>query len=479
MSTTKNDWAHPRSAAQHVGYIQDGSNPTGLIVRLVTHGPVPTTAADQAEVKAKRLVGTILSFPKLGFISAPYCKKAKAGAKDQQQQPKPLLVAASTAAGEVTAVKVYGFSKVNSNYDKGPRDDDYFSTLRLGQTLNFYLNEFVYDTKEKAVFPEGCPGVIPPYSVVEVQLNPSHNQSGGYGLKLAKVVPQGPTLYSYLASSQGFKALQRTAEEASAFVKACATEDSATVVNQVEQSRYAFVAAVDRSARVVDVREDLEFLRIECPSGSGATPVPGVYSLDVSFAELQRFTNFPGDVDGARTLVDLAIAAGALKVLATYDDYYNHKEPALGQFRCAPLVDTEIFLAPVAAAELETQQGSRTFKVDWALAHDAALQKVALRVSTVSICQEEGEAPHDDAFDVKACVAPPSPDLVLVSPLCAMDRGYRVLVGNPGDAERGEEPYYVLDCYFNAAPKSVTGAAGGKPGRTTGYKRVRFEDDDA
>jgi len=120
------------------------------------------------------------------------------------------------------------------------------------------------------------------------------------------------------------------------------------------------------------------------------------------------------------------------------------------------------------------------FPTPWSLAHEPALQTVALRVSTVPVSQDEGEAPHDDVFDLKACVAPPSPDLVLVSPVCAFARGYRVLAGNPGSAEDGEEPFYALECYFNAAPKEARGAAGGggKPGRTTGYKRVRFEEDD-
>lgn len=457
-------------------YFPDGNNPTGLIVRLVTHGPIPTTAAELERIKAKRIVGTVVAFPKLGFVSAPYSKKAKAAAKDAQAQPKRLLEPSATGLyGEVTSVRVYGFHKANSNFDKGARDDDFASTLHLGQTLTFYLNEFMFETKEKAVFPEGVEGVIPPFSVVEVQLNPSHNQSKGYGLKIAKITPQGPTLYSY-AGSSAFQALARTPEQALASIKEWA-QGCPSVANQVEQSRYAFVADVDRSARVVDIREDLDFLRIECPGASGATPVPGVYGLDVSVAELQRFTNFPGDLIGARTLLDFAIAAGALKVFVTFDDYHNHKEPALSQYRCAPLVDSAAFLACVRESSMETSQGTVVFPVPWGLSHEPALQALAMRVSTVPVSQEEGEVPHDDVFDTKACVAPPSPDMPLVSGLCAFDRGYRVLVGNPGDAERGQEPFYALECYFNAAPRPVMGAAGGGagPGRTTGYKRVRFE----
>jgi len=472
--TAKYDWSRPRTAQQHIGYIQDGQNPSGLIVRLMTHSGIPTTATAQSDMKAKRIVGTILSFPKLGFVSAPYSKKAKAG-KDQPAPPKKLLEAADCAGGEVVAVDLYGFHKANSNYDKGARDDHCKSRLRIGQTLTFYLNEFMFDTKEKAVFPEGCPDVIPAYSVVEVQLNPSHNQSKGYGMKIAKITPQAPTLYSYFGST-AFQVLTRTAEFSASFIKECAKECE-SVANQVEQSRFAFVSPVDRTARVVDIREDLEFLRIECPSGTGALPVPGVFSLDVSFADLERFTNHPGDITGARTLVDFAIAAGALRVCVTFDDYYNHKEPTLSQFRCVPLVDAEALLSVVDECRLETSQASVTFPAPWGVAHDSALSTVAFRVSTVPISQEEGETPHDDVFDVKACLLPPSPDMPIVSPVCAFDKGYRVVAGNPGGG--AQEPYFVLDCYFNAAPKAVMGAAGGgKPGRTTGYKRVRFDDVD-
>jgi hypothetical protein len=470
------DWSGPRSCEQYVGFVS-AQNPPGLVVRLATHGPIPTTAADQAELKAKRIVGTILAFPKLGFVSAPYTKKAKPG-KEPPAPPRRLLEPDSThRSGEVISVKVFGFHKVSSNFDKGQRDDGCVSTLRLGQTLTFYLNDFLYDTSEKkTVFPEGCPGVIPAYSVVEVHLNPSHNQSKGYGLKIARIAPVPHTLYSY-ASSQGFQALARTPEEASQFVKDCAAQCE-SVQNQVEQSRFSFVAEVDRTARVVDVREDLPYLRIECPEGSSATPVPGVHSLDVPLAALQSFTNFPGDVVGARTLVDLAIAAGALRVFAVFDDYHNHKEPALGQYRCVPLVNTRVLLAAVQERGLETTESSVVFPVDWGLHHEPTLRSLALRVSTVPVGQEEGEAPHDDAFDVTACVAPPTPDLVLVSPACAFTRGYRVLVGNPGSA--AERANYIMACYFDASPKGsgFSLGCGGGPGRVTGYKRVRFSDEE-
>lgn len=473
--TARYDWSRPRTAQQHIGYSQDGNNPSGLVVRLLTHTLIPTSAAEQAEHKAKRIIGTILSFPKLGYVSAPYSKKAKPGAKDLSNPPKRLLEPATTNEyGEVTSVRVFGFHKANSSFDKGVRDDECVSTLRVGQALTFYINEFMW---EKAVFPECSNGVIPPYSVVEVQLNPSHNQSNGYGLKINKITPQGPTFYSYLSRNCfAAQALDRTAEQAAASAKEWA-KGSASLANVLEQSRYAFLARVDRSARVVDVREDLPFLRIECPHESGATPVPGVLGLDVPIAEMERFTNFPGDLNGARTLVDFAIAAGALRALVTHDDYFNHKEPALSQYRCVPLIDPEAFLSAVDEAQLETTDNSVIFPAPWGLAHDPQLQSVAFRVSTIPFGQEEGEAPADEGMSGEPCVQPPSPDLPIVSHACAFGKGYRVLLGNPGSGTAsGDDAYYVLNFVFNAAPRPAMGAAGGRPGRTTGYKRLRLSD---
>ena len=70
------DWATPRDAHAFTGYMQDGSgNPAGLVVRMVTHAPIPYTKVDWEETGQKRIIGTIIGFPKLGFGNAPYSKK--------------------------------------------------------------------------------------------------------------------------------------------------------------------------------------------------------------------------------------------------------------------------------------------------------------------------------------------------------------------------------------------------------------------
>ena len=471
------DWAPPRTAQAFTGYVQDGPNrPTGLVVRLALHTPIPYTEGDWKESEQKRIVGTIIGFPKLGFVSAPYSKKpAKSSkhnaAKDNSgQRPLPLLEAAATDQnGEITSVKMYNFHKANSSFDKGERDESSVSILCVGQALTYHISEYLY---EKSVFPEGVAGYIPAFSVVEVQLNPSHNQSGGYGFKIAKVRRMEHSLYSYTGSSGALDRIQKTPEAAIEFIKEKA-KACEPVCNQFEQARYGLYAAVDPTARVVDVRDDLEFVRIECPHASGNTPIPGVQGIDVAHEDLMRFTNSPGDLVAARTLVDLAIAAGALKVFVAFNDYYNKQESALSQFRGVPLVDTAAFLEPVREGELETSDTSVVFPATWRVPHDPYLQSIGFRVGTIPKTQVENEVNPSDESTM--FLPPPCPDMPIVSPGCAFDRGYKVVVGNPGSGgPDSNDAYYVLAIYFNAAPSRSQ--LGGGSGHTTEYKRIKLDD---
>ena len=468
------DWAHPRTAHAFTGFLQDGfSNPSGLVVRMVTHSPIPYTKVDWEESGQKRIVGTIVGFPKLGFANAPYSKKpdkpSKYAPPPPTTKPQPLLEPAATANGEVTAVRMYNFLKGDTTFDKGDRDDSSVSTLAVGQTFTSLISKYLYDKPDSPVFPKGMYGMIPAYTVIEVQLNPSHNspKTPGYSVKIAKIKALDFTLYSLMACGGPLEKIQKTPEAAMEFgreqAKLCEP-----ICNMVEQSRYGIYASVEPTARVVDLREDLEFVRIECPHNTGNTPLPGVHCLDVSHADMMRFTNSPGDIVAARTLVDLAIAAGSLRMFVTFDEYYNRQEPLLSQHRGVPLVDCASFLEPISEGELQTDDDAVTFNADWKVQHDTSLQAVGFRVTVAPTSQAEGSLAADGT---SIFLPPPCADMPLVSPVCGFDRGYRVVVGNPGAEDGGEdEACYVLDAYFNAAPNRAGAAAGG----TTGYKRVKL-----
>ena len=490
------DWSHPRTAHGFTGYVAEGgSKVAGLVVHLAMHTPFPTTEEDRLSSNIKRIAGTVVAIAKVGFMKAPYkkpsAKPGKPAAKDKtlEARAQPLLevdqvrravfarvwicggaglsrrVQASEGTGEVLSVRLYNFVKANSNFDRGDRDDASVSTVRVGQMLTFALTEYTFGSDgDKLVFPEGVTGVVPANTVVEVVLNPSHNGSAGYGCKFSKARALPQSLYSYMTPA-ALEALPRTAAEALEFSRAQGEQNPA-LANCLERGRSAFYCNVNPTARVVDIREDVEFVRIECPHGSGQSAAPGVAGIDVAAEDLLRFTNTPEDLTAARTLVDMAIASGSLHMLVVHDDYYNRQEPSLSTFRGVPLVDAGGFLSPVAEASLQTSDASCTFVAPWRVPHDPRLQTVAIRVGTIPRQQPEG-------------VPPQCPDLSLVSPASRFDRGYRLYVGNPGSGtEDGEDSFYVLNLVFNAGGARA-GAGGGKRaggGDGTEFKRVRLED---
>jgi hypothetical protein len=465
------DWSHPRTAHSFTGYVGDGGNKVaGLVVHLAMHTPFPTTEDDRISSGAKRIAGTVVAIAKVGFMKAPYKKPSgkpgKPAAKDKALEARAQSLIevdeVGGGTGEVLSVRLYNFAKANSNFDRGDRDDASASRVRVGQVLTFALTEYTFG--EKQIFPEGVSGVLPANSVVEVVLNPSHNNSNGYGCKLVKARALPHSLYSYMRPS-ALEALPRTAAEALEFSRAQGEQNPA-LANCLERGRYSFYCNVNPAARLVDIRDDLDFVRVECPPGSGQSPAPGVAGIDVAAADLLRFTNTPSDVTSARTLVDMAIASGSLYMLVVHDDYYNRQEPALATFRGVPLVDAEAFLGPVSEGCLQTSDASYTFAAPWRVPHDPRLQTVALRVGTIPRQHSEGTPPQ-------------CPDLSLVAPSGQYERGYKLYVGNPGSGtDDGADSFYVLDLVFNAggARGGGDGARRGGGGDGTEFKRVRLED---
>ena len=88
--THANDWAHPRTTHGFTGFSED-DKPVGLVVRFLTHTPIPLSEDDRVESNQKRVSGTILGFPKLGFGSAPYVKKMSKPGKGGKGKDKPSI----------------------------------------------------------------------------------------------------------------------------------------------------------------------------------------------------------------------------------------------------------------------------------------------------------------------------------------------------------------------------------------------------
>jgi hypothetical protein len=66
---------------------------------------------------------------------------------------------------------------------------------------------------------------------------------------------------------------------------------------------------------------------------------------------LYRFTNAGSDLGYANFIVDLAAAAGALRIYVTYNEFYHKQKIGALPYRGVPLIDPEILLQFVQDAE--------------------------------------------------------------------------------------------------------------------------------
>ena len=134
-------------------------------------GAIPCTQAKFDENPKVRVNVTILGMGKLGTSYAPFKAKGKDGKSVRERTAQNLAEAVGS-----NAVKIYSFSKVKSNMEKGPRDDDMHFTLQPGQTLTFMLRDFMY-TGERDVFANDNGDVeIPPFAIMDIVVSPTNNE---------------------------------------------------------------------------------------------------------------------------------------------------------------------------------------------------------------------------------------------------------------------------------------------------------------
>lgn len=162
----------------------------------------------------------------------------------------------------------------------------------------------------------------------------------------------------------------------------------------------------------------------------------------------------------AMRLVDFAIAAGALRVVVTKDEYPAKKDPRLSVFRGVPLVDAETLLDPVDENTLGASLSDReevdvTFKAGWAV---PGVDQCGLVVGVTPVEKTSG-------------VPPACSDLSLVSPACNFSQGYEVAVTDLADREA------LLVTVFNASPAHPRMTLGNA--HRQAYKRARDDYEDS
>ena len=171
---TAKDFAPPRTKNVFTGHVaQPGPYQSGTYLRCVNVGaPIPCTEEKFSAANPKlRYAFTILGIAKVSTSSAPFTKKGKDGKSTRDKSAKNLAEAVGP-----DGVKIYAFSKVKSNMDKGPRDEEMHFTLRVGQTITMCLRDFMFSGERDVFGNDKGYTEIPPFAVMDVVVSPTNNE---------------------------------------------------------------------------------------------------------------------------------------------------------------------------------------------------------------------------------------------------------------------------------------------------------------
>lgn len=353
------DTSLPLSLA-FTGYLRppgEASDPQGTVLRVVVNTPVPCTLDGVSKLgKARRVVLTVVGIQQLGWSRVPYKKArvssvAKKGGKGDDARSgepatKPLFERGEVRDGVLQSLRAFNFFKASNNMDRGERDDASVSELRVGHTLVFYLADHMYE--ERNTFSGMPPGMdtIPLFSMLDIVVMATHNQTDGYGLKLQRVwLPvAGGTMYSH---ARALERLPGSMAEARALLD---LENQQHMKNVLEQGRTVFYArAVGTGAFTEDLPSCEDFVKVV--AGDGAPVLLGddpVLELAIAKSDLCRALNHGlSQLAEARTLFDFACAAGAMRLYVVHDQWQTRGKPGLPEHRAVPVLDVRALLPPL------------------------------------------------------------------------------------------------------------------------------------
>ena len=120
------------------------------MVDCVCNTVIPCNAKELESFGSKRPASmTIVGIVRTGFSWAPWKKPAKKATKEPRDpNSKDLFEDPKYADAQgqrvLKSVKMYSFSKVDGRQaDKGPRDEDTWSIIYVGQTIQFKFHDFM------------------------------------------------------------------------------------------------------------------------------------------------------------------------------------------------------------------------------------------------------------------------------------------------------------------------------------------------
>ena len=360
------------------------------------------------------------------------------------------------------SVLLYSFVKDGQN--RGERVDDKITRLEAGQTIKFLLHHFMFENKSSSkggaegarnVFPADM-DVIPAFSVVEIAINPANTKGydEGWGIGVTRIRPCPFTLYS-MFSPIGLELLPSTYEGSVSQAEA-GIQLSPSLQKVLETKNTAFFSKVTPGSYLIKHGSD-DGYRLVGPKADPSDPMSrhldamsgGVFAVDISKADLLRFTNGLEEEEEdsliyAQCLVDLAASAGALSCYVIHNEYLLRKDPNRSPYTGVPLIDSNLLLECVNSPSAE----SSTFPLPFSMGNmDAPYLSVDMA------CVDNNSAGDDDVPGL------PCPDFVLASGSATSVRyGYPIKLGDAVDDD-------IMRMLF--VPKSGVSAGSGSAKRAT------------
>jgi hypothetical protein len=298
---------HFKSRASFTGSMADSKNAKFL---AINHEKI------SRDLEGKKTVVhrfTILRPLSAGFASAPY--KLKSQKRDPEAKPLSELRYAEDGR---PVMKMWAFKKQGSPGNKGPRSDLCWS-LREGNTIKLWLDE-------ERIKDEGllAAAEIPALTVCEISVASKNEESArnGWCLKITTVRPAGFSLHSmtadlpYLCGSAG----EARARELAALASQTCLE------KELETQSVMFATKVRKEAQLDETGGTLKLANLG-----------DLQHVELPTDQLLSATNCKR-MDWACAILEVAIAAGALTVVAVANDFWK------GGPRGIPVIDAEVLL---------------------------------------------------------------------------------------------------------------------------------------
>lgn len=170
------DWKQSKASRAFTGYVRGtASDPSGTVLHCIANTAIPCNLKEHEKNGKGHVNLTIVGIKNVGWAYAPW-KKPKANVKSVRDPSAKCLfeqgeIADSGINRAMLDVKMYAFAR-EGTFDKGPREDESYSVLKVGHTLHFKIHDFMYEDKSKgeSIFPKDV-GLIPEFSLVEIIVN--------------------------------------------------------------------------------------------------------------------------------------------------------------------------------------------------------------------------------------------------------------------------------------------------------------------